>query len=204
VRIATTLLDAQRYSKAAVSSVYRDRWDVEGIIRTLKTYMHMEMLRCQTPAMVHKEIWTYLLAYNLIRKTMAQAALTHGYQPWEISFTQTLQACDAYRYALALATPGAAQTLGEQMLLGLTKVRVGNRPDRVEPRRVKRRPKPYGRLMKARAEARQEILDRPGGEPRREKHGRKRNRAKGTGSAASDRAGTATAGSGDQARSAGQ
>jgi hypothetical protein len=173
------------------------------MIRTLKTDMHMEMLRCQTPAMVHKEIWAYLLAYNLIRKTMAQTALAHGYQPWEISFTQTLQASDAYRYALALATPAAAQTLGEQMLLGLTKVRVGNRPDRVEPRRVKRRPKPYGRLMKPRSEARQEILERPGGEPRR-KQQRKRRQTQETGSAASDAASATTAGSGDRAKGAGQ
>jgi putative transposase len=165
--IATTLLNATVYSKAAVSSLYRDRWAVEGMIRSLKTYMSMEMLRCQTPAMVHKEIWTYLLGYNVTRKIMAQAARRHGYQPWEISFSQTLQALDAYRYPLAKATPAAARAVAEQLLLGLTKLRVGHRPDRVEPRRVKRRPKPYGYLTKPRDEARQEILDRPGGEPRR-------------------------------------
>jgi Transposase DDE domain len=195
VRIVTTLLDAQRYSKAAVSSVYRDRWDVEGMIRTLKTYMHMEMLRCQTPAMVHKEIWTYLLAYNLIRKTMAQAAQSHGYQPWEISFSQTLQALDAYRYALALATPEEAVVLGKQLLLGLTRLRVGHRPDRVEPRQVKRRPKPYGRLMKPRGQARQDILDRPGGEPRRKKQRRQQPAAQGAGTSGAGSVVT-TAGSG--------
>ena len=86
---------------------------------------------------------------------MAQAALAHGYQPSAISFTQTLHALDAYRYALALATPEEAYRLGEQLLLGLTKLRVNHRPDRVEPRQLKRRPKPYGRLMKPRRQARQ-------------------------------------------------
>jgi hypothetical protein len=195
LRIATTLLDAVKYSAAAVAALYKDRWDVEGMIRTLKTYLNMEMLRCQTPAMVHKEIWAYLLAYNLTRKIMAQAALAHGYQPWEISFTQTLQALDAYRSALALATPEEANILGKQLLLGLTKVRVGQRPDRVEPRQVKRRPKPYQRLMKPRAEARQEILDRPGGEPRRQKKGKKPKVAQGLGSSGAGSAGTATTGS---------
>jgi len=164
--LTTTLLNAATYSKADVSLLYKDRWQVEGMIRSLKTYMGMEMLRCKTPSMVHKEIWTYLLGYNLTRKIMAQAALRHGYQPWEISFRHTLQSLQAYRYALATASPTAAPALAEQLLLGLTKMRVGHRPDRVEPRQVKRRPKPYGLLMKPRAEIREEILNRPGGEPR--------------------------------------
>jgi hypothetical protein len=184
--IATTLLDAAVYSTAAVSALYRDRWNVEGMIRSLKTYMNMEMLRCRTPEMVHKEIWAYLLGYNLTRKIMAQAALRHGYQPWEISFSQTLQALDSYRYTLAKATPAEARDVAEQLLLGLTKLRVGHRPDRVEPRQVKRRPKPYGRLMKPRRETRQEILDRPGGEPRRKTH-----RRPATAAAASGSGGTA-------------
>jgi hypothetical protein len=187
--VVTTLLDAETYSKAAVSALYRDRWDVEGMIRTLKTYMHMEMLRCLTPAMIHKEIWAYLLAYNLIRKTMAQAALAHGYQSWEISFTHTLHTLDAYRYALALATAAEAERLGKQLLLGLTKWRVGHRPDRVEPRQVKRRPKPYGRLMKPRGQARQEILERPGGEPRRKTRRRQPSATQGTGTEAPGRVG---------------
>jgi hypothetical protein len=190
--IATTLLNEAVYSKAAVSSLYKDRWAVEGMIRSLKTYMNMEMLRCQTPGMVHKEIWTYLLGYNLTRKIMAQAALRHGYQPWEISFSQTLQALDAYRNTLATASSAAAAAVGEQLLLGLTKLRVGHRPDRVEPRQVKRRPKPYGRLMKPRGETRQEILDSPGGEPRRKTHRRPPSAAV----AAIDSAATTTAGSG--------
>jgi hypothetical protein len=165
--IATTLVNAAHYSKAAVASLYKNRWEVEGMIRSLKTYMQMEMLRCRTPAMIDKEIWAYLLGYNLTRKIMAQAAQRHGFQPWQISFTQTLQSLDSYRITLAKASPAVALSVAEQLLLGLTKVRVGQRPDRVEPRRQKRRPKPYGYLTKPRQEARAEILNRPGGEPRR-------------------------------------
>jgi hypothetical protein len=165
--IATTLLNAANYSQAAVASLYKNRWEVEGMIRSLKTYMQMEMLRCRTPAMIDKEIWSYLFGYNLTRKIMAQAALRHGFQPWQISFTQTLESLDSYRNTLAKATPAAALRVAEQVLLGLTKMRVGQRPDRVEPRRQKRRPKPFGYLTKPRQEARAEILNRPGGEPRR-------------------------------------
>jgi hypothetical protein len=165
--IATTLVNAAHYSKAAVASLYKNRWEVEGMIRSLKTYMQMEMLRCRTPAMIDKEIWAYLLGYNLTRKIMAQAAQRHGFQPWQISFTQTLQSLDSYRITLAKASPAVALSVAEQLLFGLTKVRVGQRPDRVEPRRQKRRPKPYGYLTKPRQEAREEILNRPGGEPRR-------------------------------------
>jgi hypothetical protein len=103
---------------------------------------------------------------------MCQAAAFHGLQPWQLSFTATTQALDAYRQSLATATPEGARELGRQLLGGLKSTLVGNRPDRVEPRLKKRRPKQYGRLTKPRAEARAEILERPGGE-RRRKDGRR-------------------------------
>ena len=167
MRVVTTLRDATRYRKEAIVGLYRDRWGVEGLIRALKTYLGMEELRCHTPEMVEKEIWVNLLAYNLTRKIMCQAAALHGLQPWQISFTGTTQALEAYRQTLSTAAPFAAQEVGQQLLEGLKSPLVGNRPDRVEPRLKKRRPKQYGRLTKPRAEARAEILERPRGERRR-------------------------------------
>lgn len=167
VRVVTTLRDATRYSPEALVGLYRERWGVEGLIRSLKTYQGMEERRCQTPAMVEKELWVNILAYNLTRKILCQAAAFHGLQPWQFSFTATTQALDAYRQSLATAPPASARELGQPLLEGLKSSLVGNRPDRVEPRLKKRRPKQYGRLTKPRAEARAEILDRPGGERRR-------------------------------------
>ena len=167
VRVVTTLRDATRYSKDALVGLYRERWGVEGLVRSLKTYQGMEELRCRTPEMVEKELWVNVLAYNLTRKIMCQAAVFHGLQPWQVSFTGTTQALDAYRQSLATATPEGARELGRQLVEGLKSTLVGNRPDRVEPRLKKRRPKQYGRLTKPRAEARAEVLNRPGGERRR-------------------------------------
>lgn len=167
VRVVTTLLDATQYRKEAIVGLYRERWEVEGLIRSLKTYLGMEELRCHTPEMVQKEIWVHVLAYNLTRKIMCQAAALHGLKPWQISFTGTTQTLDAYRQTLSTAAPPAAREVGQQLLEGLKSPLVGNRPDRVEPRQVKRRPKQYGRLTKPRAEARAEILERPRGERRR-------------------------------------
>jgi hypothetical protein len=141
VRVVTTLRDATRYPKEALLGLYRERWGVEGLVRSLQTYQGMEELRCQTPARVEKELWVNLLAYNLARKIMCQAAAFHGLKPWQISFTGTTQALDASRQSLATATPERAQELGQQLLRGLKSPLVCNRPDRVEPRLQKRRPK---------------------------------------------------------------
>ncbi len=141
VRVATTLLDATQYRKEAIVGLYRERWGVEGLIRSLKTYLGMEELRCHTPEMVAKEIWVNVLAYNLTRKIMCQAAALHGLEPWPISFTGTKQALAAYRQPLSTAAPAAARELGLQLLEGLKSPLVGKRPERVEPRQVKRRPK---------------------------------------------------------------
>lgn len=79
--LATTLLDAETYTKDDLAQLYRCRWNAELDLRTLKTTLQMEMLRCKTPELVRKEIWTHILAYNLIRAIMAQAATKHDLEP---------------------------------------------------------------------------------------------------------------------------
>ena len=71
--------------------LYRRRWQVELGLRNLKTTLGMDQLSCKSPAMVEKEIWVYLLAYNLIRLSMSDAAQISGCQPCQISFKHTLQ-----------------------------------------------------------------------------------------------------------------
>ena len=83
--IVTTLLDPVKYTKEDLAELYRQRWNNERDIRSLKTVMQMERLRCKTPELVRKEIWTHVLAYNLTRTLMAEAAIKNNVLPRTIS-----------------------------------------------------------------------------------------------------------------------
>ena len=99
--VVTTLLDADEFTKDDLAEIYFQRWNAELDLRSLKTVMQMEMLRCKTPDLVHKEIWTHVLAYNLIRTIMAQAASKHGIMPRTISFKGALQFLEAFQPLIA-------------------------------------------------------------------------------------------------------
>jgi hypothetical protein len=154
ITIATTLLDHRVYSKTSLAKLYRQRWQAELNLRSLKTVLQMDVLRCKTPEMVRKELWVHLLAYNLIRKVMAQAAQEFDLEPWTISFKGTLQTLNAFALPLLTCSKNGLPEVIDAMLLAIARHSVGNRPDRVEPRCLKRRPKPYDLLIKPRAEAR--------------------------------------------------
>jgi hypothetical protein len=152
--VATTLLDAKLYSCEEMAKLYRCRWDAEINLRSLKTMMHMDVLRCETPAMVRKEIWAHLLAYNLIRTVIAQAAMKHGRHPRQISFTRAMRTLEAFRPTIAHASSEQLPDIHEHMLQAIAAHEIGNRPDRLEPRQRKRRPKPYHLMTKPRPKAR--------------------------------------------------
>jgi len=141
--VATTLLSKEDYSVADISQLYRLRWDVEINLRSLKTMMNMDVLRCQSPEMVRKEIWAHLLAYNLIRTVIAQAAAKHGKHPRQISFTRAMRTLEAFRPTLAHVQSQQLADIYEHMLQVIAPHQIGNRPNRLEPRQRKRRPKPY-------------------------------------------------------------
>jgi hypothetical protein len=154
--VATTLLDSNAFTRDDLAQLYRARWNAELDLRSLKQTLQMDVLRCKTPEQVRKELWTHILAYNLIRTVMAQAAVEHGIEPRSISFKGALQTLEAFQPVIALRGERDDATRGElyQWLLGaVASHRVGDRPNRYEPRRRKRRPKPYDRLMKPRHEA---------------------------------------------------
>jgi Transposase DDE domain len=89
--VVTTLLDPRQTTKEDLATLYRARWNNELDLRSIKSTMQMRELRCKTPELVHKEVWTHILAYNLIRTVMAQAACRHHIEPRTISFKGTLQ-----------------------------------------------------------------------------------------------------------------
>lgn len=152
--LATTLLGAEQYPWDDVADLYGQRWDAEINLRSLKTIMQMDVLRGETPEMVRKEIWACLLAYNQIRTVIAQAAAKHGKPPNNISFKRALRTVESFRPTLAAATPQTLPKIYEQLLHAIAAHEIGDRPGREEPRRVKRRPKPYPRLTQPRNEAR--------------------------------------------------
>lgn len=152
--LATTLRVPRETPKGELKALYFQRWHVELDLRNIKTTLGMETLSCKTPDMCEKEMWVYLLGYNLIRLLMAEAALQAGVLPRELSFKHTLQLWVAWSQRQFLSD--ANEDTATLFTLIATK-RVGKRPGRYEPRAVKRRPKPYPWLKKPRAEAREEI-----------------------------------------------
>jgi len=156
--VVTTLTDADSYSQEDIAELYHKRWLAELDIRTIKCTLGLEVLRCKTPEMVRRELWTGLLAHNLIRQTMLQAALPAGRSPRHLSFTAALQKIAASWNTILVCEDATVLLLIEIHLGDLATHRVGDRPNRVEPRAIKRRPKPQRLLMQPRQQARAALL----------------------------------------------
>jgi hypothetical protein len=151
-KVVTTILDAS-IDGGQIGALYEQRWSGEIDIRSIKSTMQMDVLRCRTPEMVHKEIWAHLLAYNLLRTVMAVAAAEGGIEPRRVSFTGAKQAVTAFAPKIEAARPGDRPALIDALLRVIACHRVGDRPGRWEPRARKRRPKPGARSNQTRAEA---------------------------------------------------
>lgn len=141
VLVITTLTDAEVYTKESLGKLYRLRWQAELQLRSLKTHMGMEQLRCKTPAMVRKEFATYLLAYNCVRRVGAEAAPHHDLRPHEVSFKHTMQTINEFfrRFHQSCDVDHWITSL----LITVAEVVVANRPNRIEPYTCKTRPKDY-------------------------------------------------------------
>lgn len=158
LHVVTTLLDMVAYATEDIGDLYHQRWHVELDIRSIKATLKMDVLRCLTPFMIEKEIWAHFLGYNLIRKVAAQAALLRGVCPREISFAASQQTVLAAWSKLTEATVDERVQLARALLTALGKERVGQRPNRCEPRANKRRPKSQKLLMEPRERARAKLL----------------------------------------------
>lgn len=153
ITVATTMLEADIYSAEEIAELYRSRWTVEIDIRSIKTHLQMDHLRCKSPSMVRKEIYCHLLAYNLARAAMVESALLHGKIPHELSFKAAVQAINAFTSAVA-AGGSNLELQYINMLHTIAENEVGQRADRVEPREVKRRPKQFKLMKMPRSRAR--------------------------------------------------
>jgi hypothetical protein len=149
-RVVTTILDAS-IDGNQIGDLYVRRWEGEVDIRSIKSTMKMDVLRCKSPEMVQKEVWAHLLAYNLLRTVMAVAAAGSGIEPRKVSFKGAKQTLTAFAPKIEAAKPQDRARLIDRMLTTVAYHRVGDRPGRWEPRARKRRPKPGNRLMLPRA-----------------------------------------------------
>jgi len=146
--VHTSLLDSETYDHDAIASLFRRRWQAELNLRSLKTVMQMDHLRCKKPHRIRNEIRAHMLGYNLIRQVMVEAAVEAKVEPWQISFKATLTSLIDMLPVLGLISEG--DTLCDLLYHCCAQHVVGNRPDRYEPRVRKRRPKNYKLMQKPR------------------------------------------------------
>jgi len=154
IEIVTTLLDPVAYPGAALGELYRDRWLAELNLRSLKTTLGMDVLRCRSPEMVRKELAIFHVVYNLIRVLMMKAARAHDVDPQRLSFAGTRQRLLAW-LPRWIATRGRTThtRLLTQLLTDIAADTVPQRPNRHEPRAIKRRRKSFPYLVHPRHRA---------------------------------------------------
>ncbi len=162
IDVITTLTDPKETTKEEIAELYGFRWNSELDIRSIKESLNLGHVRSKSPAMVRRELWTTLLGYNLIRTTAAGAALLHEKQPRQISFTSTCQYILASWMLASCGLIDKAKLIDfcQRLLKQIAHCLVANRPGRLEPRVVKRRPKPYKLMQKPRNELRRELRKR--------------------------------------------
>jgi len=155
--LVTSLCDAH-VSKADLARLYGWRWQVELDLRAIKSVMQMDVLRCQSPAMVRKEIAAHLLAYNLVRAVMAQAACAACVLPRQLSFKAALQQLRAFEQGLRHRPHADVRAAHRAIILAIGRKQLPHRPGRVEPRVIKRRPSNHSLMTQPRAELRRNLL----------------------------------------------
>jgi hypothetical protein len=153
VDYVTTLLNAKQFHKQELANLYKERWKIELDFLAIKTHMGMEMLRCKTPEMVQKEIAVHLLAYNIIRGNLAQAAIMHNKIPRQLSFRSAVQLiCQATKQMVVLTGKRLPHAL-LALFKAMASTSIGLQKRKNQPRAIKRRPKPFPLLTMPRRDA---------------------------------------------------
>ena len=155
--VVTSLTDPVAWPKEAIAELYGFRWNVELDIRAIKQTLRLDHLRCQSPAMIRRELWVTLLAYNLIRKVIATAAATHDKQPRQLGFTLACQTILSSWMMLSDGSCRDAEALWKSALKRIAANEVANRPGRIEPRVLKRRRHRYPLMTRPRKQLREEL-----------------------------------------------
>lgn len=154
----TTFLNAKKYPKQELAKLYERRWEVEINLKSIKEIMNMDFLSCKTPEMVRKEIGIHFLAYNFIRIIMAEACEKHNAIPSKISFKGSVQHINTFTPYFLNSSKEKNKILYAEMLALIVQTKIGNRPGRVEPRAVKRRPKAFPSLRRPRSIEKERLM----------------------------------------------
>jgi len=156
----TTFLNSKKYHKVELAKIYKRRWDVEINLNSIKTIMNMDFLTCKTPEMVRKEIGIHFLAYNFIRVIIAEACKKHNEFPWKISFKGSVQLINSFIPHFLNSSEKKNKILYDEMLKLMIRNKIGNRPGRIEPRAVKRRPKAFPLLSRPRVFEKMRLMNK--------------------------------------------
>ena len=156
--LVTTLLDARWAAPAELDRLYGNRWNIEVDLRSIKAELGMDILRCKSPEMIRKELAVHLLAYTLVRAVMAQASSLAHVLARALSFKGVTQLLNAYHQQLRHSAGARTRVMIAHLLGAISTLRLPWRPHRVEPRAIKRRPKPHRLLSIPRSLARLQIL----------------------------------------------
>ena len=154
ITIVTTLTDPKAYPREDLAELYGFRWHAELDIRQIKQTLHLDHVRCKTPAMVQRERWVTVLAYNLIRQVIATSAVVHRKQPRQLGFTLACQSLLASWMVLATGACRDRRAFYDLILAHLAAHEVANRPGRIEPRMIKRDRQHYPMMHDPRRELR--------------------------------------------------
>lgn len=146
IEVVTTLTDSKRFTAHALAELHRSRWMAEIFLRDLKITLGMDILRCKSPAMIHKELAMHLIAYNLIRALIWEAAKQSRQNPYQLSFAGAIATTRQWARTLAAVAQRRRNKIFKALLNCIATDRLPHRPNRTEPRAVKRRPKNYQRL----------------------------------------------------------
>jgi len=149
ITLVTSLLDTALYPDQALAELYLRRWRVELYYRDIKCSLGLDVLRCNTPDMVEKEIWMQAIAYNMVRAIMLEASITHSVDLERLSFKGTVDTLLSWTPLLPTGKPRKTKQFIDEMLLVIASDTVPLRPKRSEPRVKKRRPKNYQLLTKS-------------------------------------------------------
>lgn len=138
--LVTTLIDPQQATVPVLRALDQTRWHGELDLRAIQQVLAMDILRCQQPDRIEKEIAVPLLAYNLLRARLLEASRPDTLAPRPLGFTAILQTLLAHGARLWQSEP--TRRMIDTLLARLASEHPGDRPGRCEPRAIKRRPKP--------------------------------------------------------------
>jgi hypothetical protein len=144
--LVTSLLDAEKYPADEIAKLYAARWKVETLIRELKVTCGADVLRSKKPDGIRKEFAARMMAMNMVRMLMIEAALARGEEPWRLSFSNAMRLVTATSLKMSSAPVWRLPGLYDEMLIGIASEKVPERPGRNEPRAVRREQRHYPRL----------------------------------------------------------